>query len=523
VWAAADWQRMWAGDTLTKDGLHALWTAWMSAEGLAASDELFEKALAFVVRPFSNGVFGFVEEVTGGVYAIGVYWLARRVSEHGARVSDIPAAVWSVAVDLSDAEAMVRMGYRAAIEPSPGIALGAWERAFTSSGDAATKAEAVFNLLTGYVALGLIDMAIESGERLWALSGEADEGQLPLTISRGVFNLAVLYARKGDQTKAKETVEHLQRMLGGSPSARVREATVRGLLMLQAHQSEAGDLAAAIATGQRLWNSYNNEELPDTILAVARSAGILARDQRAKGDIAAAIHSGELMTKRLETSRDPAVMAIVDDALFRLTVDFEAIGDMEGSIRAGRRLWLRYTDVDQAPPVLATTLHNLSVTYASVGDRAAAIEAREALVAKFQASAEPAIRRQVALALAGLVELHHAKGLFDAAIGCGERLWAEFNASTDALTRAVVAGGLVTLGESYEARGDLETAVAVGERLSATFENDADEETELAVIGGLVNNAVHLAKNGQTARPSISRKDCGGGTAGTTGRRSDTS
>jgi tetratricopeptide (TPR) repeat protein len=497
--AAADWQRMWAGESLNAADVRAMWAAWMSEAGNPATDALFEKALQFAIRPFANDRFAFVNETTPGHYRITDYWLARRIHEHGGSIADIPASVWRVAIDRSAPDAMVRMGYRAAIEPSPGIALGAWDRALSASGDDPSRAEAAFNLLLGYRTLGLVDQAIQSGERLWEFVRSADDGQLSLTVARGLFNVALLYKLSDRRVETRRTVERLHQTLGRSINLDVREVIGRALLLLQTDQSEAHDREPAIKTGQMVWDSFGADQSVAMQRALAQSAVVMARDQRDSGDGPGAIATAEKAVAQLERSIDPAVVDRVDDLLFHLAVDEKAAGDADAAIRAGLHLVERYPAEDASPAVLATALHNLAAAYADKGDFPSAIATGRSLVARFEAASDPSLLRLVVVAKQVIAKHHHDQGLWGEAIETGEAVWAVYQASADPLIHEIVAGTLVTLAESYEEMGQVESAVEVGNRLLAAVSPDEDSAAQIPVANGLVNHAVHLAKFGRVA------------------------
>jgi hypothetical protein len=320
IWAAADWQRLGAGQAVGLDSLRAVWRAWMKHQSASADDTAFDAALEFATRPLSDSALSFVFESEQDRYEARDYFVAMREDpDSGVPIAAIPVAVWTATIGCADPRGLVRIGVRAELAGMSSLSVSAWERALAASVHDDARARAAFNLELHYARADDLPLAIATGERLWATFGEVNEPDVRQTVADGLHNLALHYARADDLPLAIATGERLWATFGEVNEPDVRQAVADGLHNLALDYASADDLPLAIATGEKLWATFGEVNGPDVRQTVAGGLENLALAYGSSNDLHSAIRICQLLLDRFGEAPQPEIQEIVDRMSAKLT------------------------------------------------------------------------------------------------------------------------------------------------------------------------------------------------------------
>jgi tetratricopeptide (TPR) repeat protein len=454
IWAAADWQRMGAGESLGLDALRSLWRAWVEQRSgtlMEHSHSLFTSALQSLVNATSDSTLSFITQPQPGMFQARDYFVAYREGHTSATsATAIPQAVWSAATKFASPDALVRIGARAEKSDLPSVAEASWNRAIEG---------------------GVHDTA---GARAASL-------------------LAAHYADRHDLSAAHSVEGCLWAAISESVEPRIRNLAAWGLVELAVHYTDEGYLRPAIAIGERLSRQSVSLRDPELQRYVVMGESNLALNYATEGKRRDAIKLEERLAARLQDSSETRDRAMLATVMHNLAGHYGDEGDLTAAIATGEQVWALFRDDGEADiqAVVAGALANLANHYARSGDVAAA-KAKEAGVWAGLGKVErPDWRLGYARGLRVLAIRYSTAGDLAAAIATEERLRREFGGSQVPAMQNIVAGGLFHLASTYAQAGDPRAAIAVGEEMLKKF-GDARERELRIWVGFLSNNLANL-------------------------------
>jgi tetratricopeptide (TPR) repeat protein len=488
--AAIDWTRCGRSDAIRKDALRALWESYLPSASIAGSNDGFDRALTWALRPVA-GTIALLQRSPEGSYQ--AYDYAVQLRRRNPGVAPPKDAVWATAIETASPGQAFAVGLAAAGYSGWLLAREAFGRAAGSENNKLASG-AQINQGFALASLGRLDEALAAYRQVIDRHGEDPAFREQVAMALVNTNLALSELGRWDEALAacQQVIDHYS----DDPDPPLRLQVAKALLGGGVNLGKLGRSDEALAAYQQVIDHYSSD--PDPALRVQVAKALVNRGialQRL-GRSDEALAACNQVIDHYSDDPDPALRVQVVRALVHRGIALDRLGRSDEALAAYQQIIDHYSS-DPDPALreeVARALYNRGIALGKLGRWDEALAAHQQFIDDQSSDPDPALRESVAKALynrgIALGQLDRA----DEELAAYQQVIDHYSSDPAPALRVQVAKALVNAGAALGKLGRWDEALAAWQQVIDRYDEDPDLRESVAKA--LVNRGIALDRLG---------------------------